>query len=268
MNQTVETIEGTAIREAEKASDKPLVHVPERTVRRTSAPEIQPSDQNPMAMLARAVAQGWEPERLKQLMDLNDRWNADQARQAYNEAFAAFKSEAITVVRNKSVDAGPLQGKKYAELFSVVNAITPAMSKHGLSASWKLTKDEKDWIEVTCTLKHSKGHSESVFMGGPPDTGGAKSPVQARASTITFLERYTLKAVCGVAEEGDDTNGGNGKQEVEPDPEGKKKLEACGSLNALQEAWKALTTAQRKTLAEVKEACKARIKQADSEAAQ
>lgn len=239
-----------------------LIHVPEAPVRRTSV-EVLPADQNPMAMLARAVQQGWEPERLKQLMDLQERYTAEQARQAFNQAFAAFKSEAVTVIRNKSVEQGPLAGKKYAELFSVVNAITPALSKHGLSASWKLTKDDKDWIEVTCTLKHAQGHSESVSMGGPPDVGGAKSPVQARASTITFLERYTLKAVCGVAEQGDDTNGNGGGSNVEPDEEGRKALEACGSMRSLTETWNKLPKEARKTLAGVMNQCRATLKAAD-----
>lgn len=244
--------------------DKPLVHVPETMTRRASVPEVLPADQNPMAMLARAVQQGWEPERLKQLMDLNDRFMADQARQAFNEAFAAFKSEAVTIIKNRTVDAGPLAGKKYAELFSVVNGITPAMSKHGLSASWKLTKDDKDWIEVTCTLKHSKGHSECVSMGGPPDAGGAKSAIQARASTVSYLERYTLKAVCGVAEQGDDTDGGGkGKDEIVPDPEGKATLEACASMQTLTKTWNALTKEKRATLAGVMNECRARIKAAD-----
>lgn len=245
--------------------DETVIHVPQTYQRRNVPAEVATPDANPMAMLARAVAQGWEPERLKQLMDLNDRWTAEQARQAFNEAFAAFKSEAITVIRNRTVDAGPLAGKKYAELFSVVNAITPALSKHGLSASWKITKDEKDWLEVTCTLKHAKGHFESVSMGGPPDSGGAKSPVQARASTVTFLERYTLKAVCGVAEHGDDTNGGgvDGGQSVEPDAKGKAALEACGSMRTLTETWNKLPKDARKTLSTTMNECRARLKEAD-----
>lgn len=223
-------------------------------------------DANPMSMLAVAVRQGWEPERLKQLMDLNDRYQADVARQAFNEAFAAFKAEAVTVIRNRRVDAGPLAGKRYAELFSVVNAVTPALSKHGLSASWKITKDDKDWIEVTCTIKHAKGHSESVAMGGPPDDGGAKSKIQARASTVSYLERYTLKAVCGVAEEGDDTNGGgSGKPEVTPDAEGKAALEKCATHAALKTAWAALTPAQRATLTDVMTACKKSIDAANQQ---
>lgn len=227
---------------------------------------VHPQDATPMSMLAVAVKQGMSLETIKELRALQKEWEADEARKAYNVAFANFKAEAIKVIKNKTYSDGPLKGKSYAELFTVVNALTPALSANGLSASWKLTKDEKDWLEVTCTLKHSLGHSESVSMGGPPDNGGAKSPIQARASSITFLERYTLKAICGVSEQGDDTDGGGKKTEVEPDAEGKKTLEACGSLAKLQEAWKALTAQQRATLGAVKDACKKTITDADKAA--
>ena len=89
----------------------------------------------------------------------------------------------------------------------MIEAITPALTQHGLSASWKLTKDEPGWIEVTCVLKHVGGHSECVSMGGPPDAGGAKNAIQARASTVSYLERYTLKAIVGVSEQDDDDDG-------------------------------------------------------------
>lgn len=217
--------------------------------------------QTPMAMLSAAVAKGMSAETIKGFMDLQERWEKAEAVRAYNEAFAAFKAETIVVLKNKAVTDGPLKGKSYAELFSVVDAVTPFLSEHGLSHSWKLTKDDRDWLEVTCTLKHVKGHSEAVSMGGPPDVGGAKSALQARVSSITFLERYTLKAVCGVAERGDDNNGGKGKTELpEPDPEGKKKLEACKTLQELQGVWSGdLTAAQRKTLGGVKDEAKTRI---------
>ncbi len=161
---------------------------------------------SPPQLLAIAVQQGADLDKLERLMDLQERWQADQARRAYNEAFAAFKEEAVTVIKNRTVTNGPLNGKKYAELFAVLEAVTPALSKHGLVASWRLSKDEKDWLEVTCTVRHVGGHSESVSMGGPPDAGGAKNAIQARASTVTYLERYTLKAILGVSEQEDDTD--------------------------------------------------------------
>lgn len=195
---------------AEKAAEGVVV-LPEKHFSRVderSMPTLQPANASPMAMLAVAVQNGMDPATIKELMDLQERWEKAEALKAFNVAFAEFKAEAVQVVKNRTVDAGPLKDKKYAELFSVVNAVTPPLSAHGLSTSWKITKDEKDWIEVTCYLKHSLGHSESVSMGGPPDAGGAKSAIQARASTVSYLERYTLKAICGVAEQGDDKDGG------------------------------------------------------------
>ena len=228
---------------------------------------VETGQATPMSMLAMAVKQGMSLDTIKELRALQKEWEADEARKAYNAAFSAFRAEAVRVIKGTTYGSGPLAGKKYAELYSVVNAVTPALSANGLSASWKLTKDDKDWLEVTCTLRHVLGHSESVSMGGPPDTGGAKSPIQARVSSVTFLERYTLKAICGVSEQGDDKDGGGGKEKVEPDPEGKAKLEACGSMAAFAKAWNALSKDQRKTLHEVRAECEARIKEADRGAA-
>lgn len=164
---------------------------------------------NPGQLVSMIVQQGGPLNlvEIRELMLLQKEWEADQAVKAYNAAFSAFKAEAVVIVKGTKVAAGPLSGKTYAELHAVIKAITPALSRHGLSAAWKLTKDEKDWIEVTCTLKHVGGHSESVSMGGPPDVGGAKNPIQARASTTSYLERYTLKAITGLAEGGDDDDG-------------------------------------------------------------
>ena len=164
-----------------------------------------------------AMDPNFDVAKLQQLLAVKKEWDADEARKAFNVAFAAFKAEAVEILKNKGVSDGPLKGKKYAELFSVVNAVTPALSKHGLSASWKLTKDEKDWIEVTCTIRHVLGHSEAVSMSGPPDAGGAKNAIQARASTITYLERYTLKAICGVAEQEDDNDGNDAGRKLDDD---------------------------------------------------
>lgn len=169
-----------------------------------------PIDNSPSARMLVALQQGASLEQIEKMMQLQERWEATEARKAYNAAFSAFKAEAVRIVKNRKVDAGPLAGKSYAELHSVVDALTPALSRHGLSASWKLTKDEKDWMEVTCYLRHVNGHEESVSMGGPPDAGGAKNAIQARASTKSYLERYTLKAICGVAEGGDDDDGAGG----------------------------------------------------------
>jgi ERF superfamily len=195
-----QTIEMTMADISEVADTKPgaIQRAPQTAV----VASATPSD-----LLIHAMNNGADLDRLERLMDLQTRWEAKEAKRAFDAAFAAFKSEAVMILKGRKVTDGPLKGKSYAELHDVVNAVTPALSKHGLSSSWKLTVDDKDWMQVTCYLRHVNGHEETVSMGGPPDAGGAKNAIQARASTKTYLERYTLKAITGLSEQEDDDDG-------------------------------------------------------------
>lgn len=190
-----------------KTEDAAPSLLPEQQSTQIAIQQAAPVANSPMGMMLAAMSQGASLEQIEKMMDLQDRWERRESEKAYNAAFAAFKAEAVRIIKGRKVTDGPLRGKEYAELHDVVDAVTPALSRHGLSTAWKLTRDDKDWLEVTCTLKHVGGHSESVSMGGPPDAGGAKNALQARASTKSYLERYTLKAICGVAEGGEDTDG-------------------------------------------------------------
>jgi hypothetical protein len=147
--------------------------------------------------------------KLEKLLAMRERWESSEARKAFNVAFAAFKAEAIEIIKNRQVTDGPLKNKRYAELFSVVNAVTPALSARP-SASWRSARTKRTGSRSPARSATSSGMPRVVSMAGPPDAGGAKNAIQARASTITYLERYTLKAICGVAEQGDDNDGGTG----------------------------------------------------------
>jgi len=132
---------------------------------------------------------------------------AEAAVRAYAEAFAAFKGEAVKIIKTKEITDGPLKGKKHAELGVILDAVTPALSKHGLSMSWRLTKDTPDWMEVTCTVRHVSGHSDAVSMGGGPDTGPGRNAIQARSSANSYLERITGLAILGLAAKDEDKDG-------------------------------------------------------------
>lgn len=187
--------------------------------RSASLPDVYQQQMTPMQELQMQIVRTGDLEKLKQLREIEREWREDQARQSFNKAFAAFKSEAVKLVRTKLITDGPLKNKKHVELGEIVRVATPSLSKYGLSISWKLTKDDKDWMEVTCTLRHEDGHSESVSMGGAPDTGPGRNAIQARGSSKTYLERYTATAILGLApEDDDDGNGGpKSKEDYMPD---------------------------------------------------
>lgn len=233
------------------------------TVQQAGALAAQPHTSLMLSLMDR----GASLDQIERIMDLAERNENREAEKAYNAAFAAFKAEAVRIVKGRKVTDGPLRGKEYAELHDVVDAVTPALSRHGLSAAWKLTRDEKDWLEVTCTLKHVGGHSESVSMGGPPDAGGAKNALQARASTKSYLERYTLKAICGVAEGGDDTDGNQPAAVVPLELLAAAREAAMGGWAALSKHIKGLSAADRAALEPESYALKKAAKAADEKGA-
>lgn len=180
-----------------------------------SQPLVAANDSSAISLLKIAVSNNASLDHIKELMAMHREWEADQARKAFNAALAKFKANHIKVVRSSMVDAGPLRGTAYAKLSDFVDAASPHLAAAGLSVSWRTTRDEKDWIEIACVVRHADGHLEETRLGGPPDTGGAKNLIQARASTVSYLEKYTLKMALGLAERDDDDDGNGG-----PDDEG------------------------------------------------
>jgi hypothetical protein len=165
----------------------------------------------PMQMLQIAVEKGADLDQLQKLMDLQERWEANQARKAYIVALAEFKRDPPTVTKNKkagfeSKRTDSRTEYEYATLAQVATIIAPALSAHGLSHSWSTAQDETG-ISVTCTLTHEMGHRESVTLRAPADTSGSKNVIQAIGSTVTYLQRYTLMAITGLAAEGQDDDG-------------------------------------------------------------
>lgn len=199
-------------------------------------------------------------EAIERYMDLADRNARTIARQEYNEALANFRGKRIRVMRSREVNAGPLKGTAYAVLSDFVNATAPELAEFGLSAAWRITKEEKDWIEVGCIVRHRGGHEETTTMGGPPDVGGAKNAIQARASTVSYLEKYTLKMALGLAEENDDDDGNGGRQQGEPElqrresadaPPPEKPAYSAESFAANLPKWAELIHTGKKTAAQV-----------------
>lgn len=174
--------------------------------------ELTPAaDITPLTMLNMAVEQGADIDKLSKLMDLQERWETNQARKAYVAALTAFKKNPAKITKNKSAGfdhktGGGRTEYDYATLPQVVSAIAPELSKHKLSHSWGVEQGDKG-VSVTCTLTHQKGHSESVTLSAPVDTSGSKNPIQAIGSTVSYLERYSLLAITGLATEDMDDDG-------------------------------------------------------------
>ena len=162
-------------------------------------------------------------EKMQQLFALKERIDAGNAKRAFFAALAKAKGEFPAILKTRLVDYPHKQGEgrtsyKYEELADVGAAVDPVLSKYGLSYRHKSTQ-EGPKIRVTCVLSHELGHSEENSLEGVEDKSGMKNPNQSIASTVTYLQRYTLKEALGLGA-GRDDDGAGGEPEdpaIEPD---------------------------------------------------
>jgi len=184
------------------------------TVESKPAGAVQKLSKNasPMQMISAAVQQQAPIEYIKELMDLQERYEANEARKQFNEAKALFKANPPKVLKDKH---NKQYGSMYASISNLVNTVNPELSKYGLSASWDQDQESvPGQIKVTCILSHVAGHSERTSMIAPPDSSGQKNPIQQIKSTVTYLRIATFESITGIAsEEGSlDDDGNNAGQ--------------------------------------------------------
>jgi hypothetical protein len=210
----------------------------------------------PMDLIDRAQQSNASIEQMQQLFELQLRYEANEARKAFNGAMSDFRENAPTIARKRTG-----HNIKYAGLSESIEAIQPLLSEFGLSHQWK-TRQEGNGITVECTITHRMGHSESTSLTAAPDTSGSKNTIQAIGSTVSYLERYTLYAILGLSsrEMDDDGNGGR-KQRPKPadDDEHVKALRACVSLEGLQAEWAAIPNAVRPKYTDIKDEVKSHL---------
>lgn len=170
----------------------------------------------PMEMLNSAVQSGAGIDVLEKLMALQERWEKNQARKAFDQAVASAKAQIEPVVKNRQG-----HNTKYADFAAIARAVDPVITRHGLSYRFR-TMQADARISVTCILSHRDGHFEETTLCGPADTSGSKNAIQAIGSTLTYLQRYSLVQMLGLAAANDDDGKAMGSAEPITDTQADK----------------------------------------------
>jgi len=185
----------------------------------------QPVTIPPKSMLEVVIEKGADLQTIEKFMDLQERHEANEARKAFVVAMAEFKKNPPEIIKDMTVSFDTNTGTtsyNHASLANVTATIGTELSKYGLSGRWDVEQGDFG-IKVTFILTHIAGHSESVSMVAPPDSSGKKNPIQSIASTVSYLERYTMLAGTGLAAKGMDNDGGLPEEEAEPITEKQQK---------------------------------------------
>ncbi len=174
---------------------------------------IQPVQDKWERLLQIAIERNAGAEQFAMLVDAITKARREDARLQFEAALGDFKADLPTIFKTKKVSFPISGGNKteysHAELEEATEIISQSLKKYGLTHSWKPSEGATGRTVMTCVFRHpASGHVEEMStLGGPPDTSGGKNNVQAIGSTVTYLQRYTLLAACGIAPKGMDNDG-------------------------------------------------------------
>lgn len=115
------------------------------------------------------------------------------------ELFTALAKAQAEVENASKSSSNPHFKSKYADLAEVLNTVRPVFSKHGLSIVQAPSFDGAR-ASVTTVIAHSGGGIIYSTASAVP----AKSDAQGIGSATTYLRRYGLAAMAGIAQEDDD----------------------------------------------------------------
>jgi len=144
--------------------------------------EIVPAT-TPMQLLQAAVANNVDAAQLEKLMDLQERWEAGQARKAFAGAMATFQANCPTILKSKKADR-----YNYAPLDEILRTIRPHLDAAGLSVVFN-TSMKDAVITAYCTVQHIDGHSVTSEFSAPVDPAMKVNETQRAGSANSYAKR-------------------------------------------------------------------------------
>ena len=162
----------------------------------------------PADLIRSAVEQNMDVEKLSKLMDLQERWDAKQAKKAFLQAMSDFQAIVPAIIKRKIVNFTSAKGTTnyaYAPLSDIIEQIKEPLNQCG--RSYRFVQELGDSIKITCILSHTDGHSECTTLSSIADGTGNKNTIQGIGSTVTYLQRYTLCGVLGLTTADSDMDG-------------------------------------------------------------
>lgn len=193
------------------------------TVPPASLPVHQPQANATLAMIERLVVDpNADIDKLERMIALQEKVLAKQAEAAFNQDLAVMQASLPCIAERGQIHdkVGNVQST-YGLWEDINRELLPVLSAHGFAISFRI--DTSSGVTVTAVLSHRAGHSTTTSMTLPVDATGGKNGVQAVASSVSYGQRYTSRALLNYSTHNDplDDDGqaaGSAAPEVEKSP--------------------------------------------------
>jgi hypothetical protein len=150
---------------------------------------------------------------------MTDVWAMDER---YNEHINKIEAEFSTdfAMAQSEMDHASKDSKnphlknRYASLSSVIDAVKPALNRHGITFSqevegWDYKAIGEQVVHVVCVetrVRHKSGYSTSFATTVPVKAKASVPDAQEVGSAVTYARRYALQSLFGIGAEDDDGN--------------------------------------------------------------
>jgi hypothetical protein len=160
-------------------------------------------------LIAKAIEHNVGIDTMERLLALRERLKAEQAREAFLRALAAFQGECPVIAKTKTVTIRPQSGSgysyRYAPLDIIVEQVRGLLQAHGLSYTIKTRQDEGS-LTVICEAHHEAGHTEPSELTVPIDKAARMNDTQKVGAARTYAMRYSFCNAFGILTGDEDTD--------------------------------------------------------------
>ena len=185
------------------------------------ATELQVVGKSPADIIFMAVQGKADLSKVKEFLDLQREFEANEARKAFAKSFARAQSEIQPAIKKST---NPQTHSKYAKLEGVIEASQPVYTRSGFSVIFYEEDSPKpDHVRICADVLHELGHQRTYHYDAPMETTGLKgnsnmTATHGKASAVSYARRYLLCMMWNIPTVDVDGNtpSGAGKPEVQP----------------------------------------------------
>ena len=179
--------------------------------------EIVTQDNSINALISQAITANLDVEKMERLFVLKEKYDAQQAKEAFTRAKAKAQAEFPIIKKTKPVKnkAGQIV-YYYASTDGIVSQVQKPIADNGLSYRFD-EKYENDNMIVTCIVQHEMGYEEATPFQVPIGSEAYMTDVQKHGARNTFAKRYAFCNAFGIITGDEDIDATNtDKKEAEP----------------------------------------------------
>lgn len=171
---------------------------------------------NPMSLIASALEKGVEPATLQHFMELQERYERNEAAKNYAAAISGFQSQCPMVFKTREVkNRDGAKMYSFANFEDIMKAIRDLLRAWGIAVSFTIDQNET-MMKGTCRIRVGT-HFEDCTLSVPIPKGMNTNATQDYGIAVSYLKRYLLCAALNIVVSGEDDDARKLVQKITPE---------------------------------------------------